>query len=432
MSSRVCKVALLSPFDGGNLGDAAILRALIDNLRSRDPQIDLRAITLDAYSMQKTHGISGTKLFVTGRKFYGSTSSHRASRMGKLLRALKPLHTLASEVRHWLHAMRFLRGVDVLIIAGGGQFDEEWGGPWGQPYALFKWTTAARLVGARVACLSVGVCRLQHRLSRFFVSRTLSNASYVSLRDPWSLEFVHKNFSNPRARLVPDLAFSLASSELPAAPEQSQLRTIGVSPIAYGRPDLWPTKDHSAFETYVEALIGFVAQRLQQNDHVVLFCSDGPDWNVIQDMSAALRSRCSAEAFGNLTIKRPMTLSEVLSVIVPCNVIVASRLHGVILSHWLGKPTIAISYDRKVSTHMRQIGQDAACVELKGIAVDELSRTYEALAKRQVEVSQELLSAVERWQKDLSAQYDDVVGTLMRVASSAPDAAARSVRPEVS
>ena len=36
----------------------------------------------------------------------------------------------------------------MLVVAGGGQLDEEWGGSWGHPYALMKWAVLARVAGA--------------------------------------------------------------------------------------------------------------------------------------------------------------------------------------------------------------------------------------------------------------------------------------------
>ena len=51
------KVALLTPYDGGNLGDAAIQEALIANLRQYDPRVHLYGITLHPESTAARHGI---------------------------------------------------------------------------------------------------------------------------------------------------------------------------------------------------------------------------------------------------------------------------------------------------------------------------------------------------------------------------------------
>ena len=54
------KVALLTPYDGGNLGDAAIQEALIGNFRIYDPQVHLCGITLhpESYRRAPRHSMS--------------------------------------------------------------------------------------------------------------------------------------------------------------------------------------------------------------------------------------------------------------------------------------------------------------------------------------------------------------------------------------
>src|SRR6185437_9395874 len=55
-----------------------------------------------------------------------------------------------------------------LIVSGGGQLDEEWGGAWGHPFALFKWAMLARLAKVPLAFASVGACKAASTTSRFF------------------------------------------------------------------------------------------------------------------------------------------------------------------------------------------------------------------------------------------------------------------------
>ncbi len=50
-------VALLTPYDGGNLGDSAIQEALIENLRCNAPDAELYGITLDPARTSTRHGI---------------------------------------------------------------------------------------------------------------------------------------------------------------------------------------------------------------------------------------------------------------------------------------------------------------------------------------------------------------------------------------
>ena len=64
------KVALLTPYDGGNLGDAAIQEALIANLRQYDPQVHLYGITLYPESTAARHRIPCYPLAAISRPYY--------------------------------------------------------------------------------------------------------------------------------------------------------------------------------------------------------------------------------------------------------------------------------------------------------------------------------------------------------------------------
>ena len=64
------KVALLTPYDGGNLGDAAIQEALIGNFRKYDPQVQLSGITLHPESTAARHHIPCYPLAAISRPYY--------------------------------------------------------------------------------------------------------------------------------------------------------------------------------------------------------------------------------------------------------------------------------------------------------------------------------------------------------------------------
>ena len=64
------RVALLTPYDGGNLGDAAIQEALIGNFRKHDPQVQLYGITLHPESTSARHHIPCYPLAAISRPYY--------------------------------------------------------------------------------------------------------------------------------------------------------------------------------------------------------------------------------------------------------------------------------------------------------------------------------------------------------------------------
>src|SRR5690606_39210187 len=116
------------------------------------------------------------------------------------------------EIEHVRGAVALLKKVDTLVVSGGGQLDDYWGGPWGHPYALAKWTLLARLMRRRVVVLSVGFGTLESRMSRLLTRIALRWAHYRSYRDEGSRRLMRAAVFRPADAdpVLPDLAFSLA------------------------------------------------------------------------------------------------------------------------------------------------------------------------------------------------------------------------------
>src|SRR5262249_3355024 len=87
------------------------------------------------------------------------------ARSSLLLKPIKLLFRLMKEIRHVFRSYYLLRRIELLLVAGGGQLDEEWGGIWGHPYALMKWSVLARLAGTELVFVSIGGCRIESRIS---------------------------------------------------------------------------------------------------------------------------------------------------------------------------------------------------------------------------------------------------------------------------
>jgi polysaccharide pyruvyl transferase WcaK-like protein len=256
--------------------------------------------------------------------------------------------------------------------------------------------------------VSVGACRLRSRFSRWFCTQALRLSAYTSVRDPWSRSFIETELGRPRPRLVPDAAFGLDRAAQPHC--AGDTRTIGISPIAYGRNEYWPTRDHETALAYYRELVEFAAARIAIGDRLVLFSTDGPDWMLVEQMVHDLGARGCDMA--RVSAIRPASLAELLPLLSAVDTVVASRLHGVILSHLLHKPVLAISYDRKVSTHMQQVGHERYSVEFHEVSSATLLERFQALLHEADTLAEDLRTIIGQWQDALDRQYH-ALGTLM-------------------
>src|SRR2546426_4870880 len=232
-----------------NLGDEALIAAVVQNVRRRYPGAELRAFTARPHDTEQRHGIPAFPIRrMNGRPANARPPSAPARAGGDLgarlkrvpllpvlVRALRRLGTAAQavilEVPFLVQSYRHLRGTDLLLIAGSQQLNDYWGGPWGFPFTLFKWLLLARASGTKVAFLSVGAGPLRTRLGKFFVKQTLRLAAYRSYRDDDSQRCVAALGIPGEHLVVPDLVFSLEMGRPPAPRAPARRPVVGVNPM---------------------------------------------------------------------------------------------------------------------------------------------------------------------------------------------------------
>jgi polysaccharide pyruvyl transferase WcaK-like protein len=426
----------MTPYTGTNLGDWAIQEATIASIKGRYPEASLHLVTIFPSITSEFHGVPSIPIdrrerwpdsapdgeaeedrdvpVATPRRRGGLGRVKEAVKSVRCVYAfLKPvldaLRLVRDELQHIGRTFRFLRGVDLLVVSGGGQLDEYWGGPWDHPYALFKWGLLARLAGSKFIVLSVGTCDLESKVSLFFIRHALRLASYRSYRDRTSKELLNDMAFTRNDAVYPDLAFSYSDGEMfESSAEKHDGKVVGVSPIAYLAPG-WPKQNSAIFEPYRETLTAFVRILMERGHSVVLFSTDGVDRAVVGDMVGAL-SKESGLDLSKLSHPRTHTLPELLEQLRQVDYAVASRLHGVLLSHRFCLPVLAISYDRKVDTHMEDLGLSNHSVDIHDLTVDSLVEAFEALTEESESIRSTLLEINHRYARELQHQYDVALG----------------------
>jgi polysaccharide pyruvyl transferase WcaK-like protein len=316
------------------------------------------------------------------------------------------------EVRHSIQAYRFLRTHDLLIISGGGQLDEEWGGPWGHPFALFKWAVLARMARVPCAVASVGACKMKSRISRRFLSAAFCMACYRSYRDEKSRRIAAGLLQRAaKDSVVPDLAFSIPASELPPpAPirSMSQGRTvIALSPIAYAKPENWPSEDRAVYDRYVQHMAQVLSLLLGRGYSLVIVCSSlGDDDHVIPEILDHLDDDAKKKVPGRIHIPAITTWKDFVASLRDVDILIASRLHSVILGFVTSRPTIAVSFDPKVDWVMEDLGQTDYLLQIRDFSAGDLVETLERIQLHKTTAAEHITSYQRRILPICKLQYD--------------------------
>jgi polysaccharide pyruvyl transferase WcaK-like protein len=432
------RIALLTPYNGGNLGDAAIQDALIANIRLRLPDAQFSGISLNCDEFVERHGggafpIRGTLLLHGwadgraanqargGETVAGASCQEKQRAVGiksalkavpLLGRCLKTIHTWGREVRHCSRAYAFLRTQDLLIVSGGGQLCDRWGGPWHHPFALFKWALLAQIAQIPYVVASVGATNDASMTSRLFMSAALRMARYRSFRDKDSRE-IASGFTRLAARdsIVPDIAFSLPTSELPqpaGVRELAQGRTIvAISPIAYAKPGRWPREDRALHNRYVQQMASVVSQLLERDYFLVMVWSSlADDESVIPEILALLDQRSKQKLARQMHIATISSWKDLVASLMDVDFLIASRLHSAILGFVSRKPTIAISFDPKVDWMMGDLGQADYLLQIGDFEADDVIESLNRLKLRKDGVIEQIGSYQRRILSTLAVQYD--------------------------
>ncbi len=446
------RIALLTPYTGGNLGDAAIQDAMVANLRARMSDVKIAGISLNCENFVERHGAEAFPLCGRDRPFYGmsygSMEQHRLGerqtgnetagrqevnrgpkwwvreRMPTLWRYLRTVYSSAGgpwkEIRHWLKGYQFLRTQDLLIVSGGGQLDEEWGGPWGHPYALFKWAVLARIARVPFAVASVGACKITSTFSRLFLSAALSLAQYRSYRD--------MNSKKAAARLlrravldpvIPDIAFSLPSAEVPPPAGIRSIsqgrRVVAISPIAYAKPRIWVCEDSALYERYLQEMARVMSQLLQCEYFLVFVWSGlGEDDRVVHEIMGLLDDESKQRAARQMYIPVIRNWKDLVALLQDADLLIASRLHSTILGFVTQTPTVAISFDPKVDWVMEDLGMTEYLLQIGDFSAKHVIHALDQLMLRRDSVLEKIASYRDATPSIFARQYDALVGLALQ------------------
>lgn len=287
-----------------------------------------------------------------------------------------------------LDALRALRRRRALVIAGGGLLHDHWATviP-----SYLAWSLLARIAGARIGWLAVGIGPLRHRWSRVLTGWTLRLATVVTVRDAGSAELARQVAPGVPVRIVPDPAIF----NVPPAPAQERrgigLVVRGPAPADRGRTD------------ELAGVLGRSAAELaRRGSHVTVLTFAGSSDRAMAEAVALAAAR---EGAAPLDVEElPPDPAGCLGRLAELEAILSVRLHGVILGALAGSPVVGIAYDPKVAAWCERLRTPV--IALKEEDASALTRALADAARP--ETRNEVAARLE----ELRGQRDEVRGLL--------------------
>ncbi|KZB81970.1 polysaccharide pyruvyl transferase family protein [Amycolatopsis regifaucium] len=384
--SPPARIGLFGLLGSGNLGNDGSFEAVLGYLRAEHPDAALHVMCGGPEIVTSRYGLETTAL-----NWY--RGEYRTA-SGPLSIAMKALGKLVDVVR----TAAWVRRQDVVIVPGMGVLESTLPlRPWGFPYALLLLSASGRLVGTKVALVSVGANVSGHRATRTIIGWAARLAAFRSYRDEPSRDAMREmGVDVTRDHVYPDLAFALPVPSEPAYPG-----AVGVGVMAYYGGNDDRARADEIYESYVDKMTRFVAKLVADGRQVRLFIGDQADRQVVTEIITELGSPLISAADTS-------TLDELLRAMSAVETVVATRYHNVLCALKLAKPTLSIGYARKNDVLMTELGLGEFCQSAKEIDFDALIRQFAELESRADELSEILAKRGAEQARLLERQFSEL------------------------
>ncbi|MEO8129851.1 MAG: polysaccharide pyruvyl transferase CsaB, partial [Bryobacteraceae bacterium] len=317
----------------GNAGDEAILTAILAHLRTLQPGLQITVTSGEPEKTAATYGVTAIP---------------------------------------WSHAsgiLEAIRGTDMVIIGGGGLFQDYWGV---DPDALlsdnhsgisFYATSAvlAALYGKPLMLYAIGAGPLLSSHGKLFTKAICEAAQVITVRDDGSRQLLESlEVPASKMQLTADPVFALPWSHSPGSP--STKRKIGVSLRNWNidvDPGFWQSEVAAALDRFL------------QNEPAVdieFFPFQKLTGEIENDVAVSRRVRDLMQSQNRVHIvEEELSPAELAARMAACELIVGMRLHAIIFSVLANVPAIALSYDPKVEQLMQRLELQRFCLDIKSI-----------------------------------------------------------------
>lgn len=316
----------------GNLGDDAMLTAILADLRRLAPDRRITVISRNPAETRLTHGVDAVHSFALNR--------------------LIPL----------LLQTRF-------FISGGGTLLTNLTSSRSLRYYLMMIRLAHRL-GARVLLYSCGIGPITGKSDRRKTAAVLNRcAEAIAVRDGASkAELTALGVTRPPVFSMRDAAFSLR-------PEMMAGAFCGARPE--GRYAVYAIRPWTRDASFLPVLAAAATQLWRERGLQPVFLPMEP----AKDLPAAEEAAAMLHA-PYLLLREPMTFAGAYDVIQHADLVISMRLHALIAACLAQTPFVGVSYDIKIRAFLSDAGS-SACVDYDlACAEDLLEAADEALRQK--------------------------------------------------
>jgi len=322
------KLLLAGYYGSGNLGDEAILQALLSQLRKKYPDAVITVLSQDAEGTSNAYNVAS-------------------------IRKYSLFQILIS-----------IRNCDAFILGGGGLLQDVTSARSLCYYSVLLFL--AKFFGKKTILLGQGIGPVRNR---WILKRALKGIDLVTVRDEMSLKELMVISAKPRKLVkTADLSFLLG------APDREKGRKIlDTDGIKRCKPRLIALALRPSIKSrYIEnfkAIASACDNLIKEKDCQVVFLT----FKYPDDLQIASHVMGLMKYPAHVLLRRCAPM-EMLDVVSACDGLIGMRLHSLIFASMAQIPSLGLSYDPKVESFQRSIG--AQCLSFDAADEGTLTREF--------------------------------------------------------
>jgi polysaccharide pyruvyl transferase WcaK-like protein len=368
--TKLINLGIFGSYNKASIGDSAILQGIIDqfklNLNSLtvfafDP-VDIKA-TVDFYNIREK--ILACKPILYKKKTEQIQSMQQNQFIDNLRKLIKKNNTLSRSIysfykskslltlaidfiiyysnkKFWKKITREIEKLDLLIIGGGNLIMDLY--PNWPIYPLI-YALLAKKAKIPIMLYAIGAGPINSFKARIYFKIIGHLADVVTTRDVNSTKEVRTlGIRSPKIITSADNDIYINLNKYNFKIGQKREK-IGITVVPYYDKRYWPNGDGMIYKEYVRKMALLVDEIVMQlNQEVLFFATNFPN-DLLVSYDIYKKSFRKEKIF---IVENRLTIGEILSTILQCQIILGTRLHSLILSYTTTTPFLAFGYQPKV------------------------------------------------------------------------------------
>lgn len=347
------KVVLSGYFGFGNIGDEAILEAMIKGLRALDPKTEIIVLSANSVKTSQTFNVSAVPRMD----------------LSKISRAIRRSN---------------------ILISGGGGLLQDVTGPLSILYYLGIIYLAKAWWGRGVAVLGQGIGPVRGFLSKLLVRWILNKVDLIVVRDEQSyIELRSLKVKRPPIFIAGD-----ASTILEPVKSEEIMKILSSEGITKGegslvgfsirKPSHKLSRDKA--KVYYKVIADLADSIIEKFGAKVIFIPFLYPQDIIESSKIINQMRNPVNV-----IIREYSTRQIMGIVSQMDVLVGMRLHSHMFAAMAGVPMLGIAYDPKVAIFLEGLGQSSLNVE--DVGEGNLFELFEKTWQRKKEISEAALKS---------------------------------------